>query len=257
MLPLLRAALADVGNWQASLPPDKNLLVTLKQIDPGARLVVSPAGVLTISQKVVPLNVEVQKFGAQRPADASRFTIQQVTVGPPGDTEALGTTVAKEDFAPAQFFERSDTEKLTCKSFEKYEAGIRIQASEELKSDYAARRVVEYELFYKDEQRALTPWLDLFQIEVLSFEAWAVGGAVAQSALSHAKRAKPADAPGEVKVAQENYAVVFTRDMTPVSAAAIHASEAEANAQMDLLLRSQPGLDGEIQVIPAFEVNRA
>jgi hypothetical protein len=256
VLPLLQGALADPGNWQAALPADKNLLVTLKQIDPSAGLIVSPAGVLTISQKVVPLNIEVQKFGAQKPADANRFSIQQVTVGQPEDTEALGTVVASEDFAPAQFFDRSDTEKLTSKSFEKYDAGVRIQASEELKSDYAARRVVEYELFYKDEQRALAPWLDLFQVEVLTFEAWSVGGAVAQSALSHARNAKPADAPGEVKIQQERFAVVFSRDMTPVPDAAFHTSEAEAKAQLSQLLSSQPGLDGEIQVIPAFEVNR-
>ncbi|MET8307870.1 DUF6603 domain-containing protein [Micromonospora sp. NPDC005173] len=257
VLPLLRAALSDPGNWQASLAPDKNLMVTLKQIDPGGPPVVSPAGVLTISQKVVPLNVEVQKFGAQTPADATRFRIQEVTVGPAGDAASLETAVASEDFAPAQFFERSDTQKLTGKSFEKYDAGVRIQASEELKSDYAALRLVEYELFYKDDQRALAPWFDLFQVEPLSFEAWSVGGAVARSPLSHARKAKPADAPGEVNLRQEEFAVVFARDLSPVPTAAFHASEAAANALLEQMLRQQPGLANEILVVPAFEVNRS
>jgi hypothetical protein len=124
-----------------------------------------------------------------------------------------------------------------------------------LKSDYAARRVVEYELFYKDEQRVLIPSREPYHLEVLTFEAWSVGGAVAQSALSHARKAKPPDAPGEVKIVQENFAVVFTRDMTPVQAAAFHTSEAEAKAHLSQLLDSQPDLDGAIQVIPAFEVN--
>ncbi|MFL5335849.1 MAG: DUF6603 domain-containing protein, partial [Geminicoccaceae bacterium] len=256
VLPLLQSALADPGNWQAALPTDKNLLVTLKQIDPSAGLVVSPAGVLTISQKVVPLDIDIQRFGSQQPADAHRFSIQQVTVGPVGDTAPLGTATATEDFAPAQFFERSPTEKLTGKSFERYDAGVRIQASEELQAHYAVRRVVEYDLFYKDEQRALAPWLDLFPIEVRAFEAWSVGGAVAQSALSHAKQAKPADAPGNVSIQQEKFAVVFTRDLTPVQDTAFHKSEAGAKAHLDQLLRNRPGLDGEIQVIPAFEVNR-
>lgn len=256
VLPLLRAALADKGNWQADLPPDKNLLVTVKQIDPAAGLVISPAGVLTISQKVVPLNVDVQKFGTQKPADASHFALQQVTVGPAGGGATLDTTPAKEDFAPAHFFERSDTDKLTGKSFEKYDGGIKVRDSKEMVSDYAARRVVEYELFYKDEQRDLTPWLDPFQVHVLTFQAWAVGGAVSRSPLSRNAKGKPADAPGAVFVRPENYAVVFTRDMSPVPADAFHASESEAKDQLNRLLRRQPGLDGEIQVIPAFEVNR-
>jgi hypothetical protein len=256
VLPLLQAALADRGNWQANLPSDKNLLVTVKQIDPAAGLVISPAGVLTISQKVVPLNIDVQKFGTRKPADASRFAIQEVAVGPAGASALLRTVAAKEDFAPAQFFERSDTENLIGKSFEKYEGGVQVEASKEMESDYAARRVVEYELFYKDEQRDLTPRTDPFQVHVLTFEAWALGGAVASSPISHNVRGKPADAPGEVFVRQENYAVVFTRDMTPVPAGGFHPSEAEAKDQFTRLLRQQPSLDGEIQVVPAFEVNR-
>lgn len=256
VLPLLRSALADIGNWQAALPTDKNLLVTLKQTDPGSGLIVSPAGVLTISQKVVPLNIELEKFGSQKPSDASRFSIQQVTVGQAGATEPLTTSVIREDFAPAQFFERSDTEKLTGKSFEKYDAGVRIRASEELKSEYAARRVVEYELFYKDEQRVLIPSQEPYHVELLTFEAWSVGGAVAQSALSRARKAKPADAPGEVKIVPEHFAVVFTRDMTPVQDKAFHTSEAEAKVHLSQLLNSRPDLDGAIQIIPAFEVNQ-
>src|SRR5690606_19430100 len=99
VLPLLKSALADEGNWQAALPAGKNLLVTLKQLDAGPGLVVSPAGVLTISQKVVPLDVELQLFGAQKPADAKRFAIEQVSAGPPGNSEPLGISPIKEDFA--------------------------------------------------------------------------------------------------------------------------------------------------------------
>ena len=35
----------------------------------------------------------------------------------------------KDQFAPAQFFEMSDAEKLSSKSFERYDSGVRITAS--------------------------------------------------------------------------------------------------------------------------------
>lgn len=256
VVPLLQAALSATGNWQASLPPGKNLLVTLRQADPGGDLVVSPVGVLTIAQKVVPLGIDIQKFGAQKPTDATRFSIDAVTAGQAGNLHALEKTSTQDDFAPAQFFDLADEAKLSGKSFEKYDSGIRIEASQDLRSDYVLRREVDYELFYKDQERLLAPWPDRFHVETLSFEAWSVGGAVARSPLSHARRASPAGAPKALALRQEVFAVAFNRDLTAFDADSVFASRAAAQAQLDRLLSQHPHLEGEVQVVPAFEVNQ-
>jgi hypothetical protein len=260
VLPLLQAALSNRGNWQAEMPTGRQQLVSFKAIEgTGNDIVADPFGVLTIGQKVVPLNVEIQKFGNQAPSDGNRFAIERVRVGPPNDQEDLNSGDVKEQFAPAQFFELSDAEKLSAKSFEQYDAGVKITESEELDADYAARRDVEYEIFYMDQQREmfLHPWSDLVRMDGLAFDTWAVGGAVAASPLSHASQAKSALAPDAVAVRQEPYAAVTVGDLRPVNGDAEVASEAEAISLMRELIRDNPGLEGEIQVVPAFEVNGA
>jgi hypothetical protein len=212
--------------------------------------------VLTISQKVVPLEIDIQKLGAQNPADASHFSIQSVTAGQAGNINVLETVSTLDDFAPGQFFNRSDTDKLSGKSFEKYAAGVRIQASEDLSAGFAVRRAVNYELFYKDQTRVLMPSRNRFEVDFPFFTAWSVGGAVAQSPLSHARRATSAGSLGRVAVKQEDFSVVFNRDLTPVQPDLVFASQAEAQSRLELLLSQQPGLAGEIQVIPAFEMSR-
>jgi len=256
VLPLLQAALSNKGNWEAQLPTDRHLLVSLKEIEAiGDRIIVHPFGVLTVKQKVVPLNLDIQKFGNQLPADASRFTIDQVLVGESGDTETLGASNVPEHFAPAQFFEKSDSQKLSGKSFEQYDAGVKFDQSEEMDSDYAASRVVEYELFYIDAQRSLNRWRALLQPDLAAFNTWATQGAIANSPLSHARNAKSALSPDAVAVAQEAFVVVNVNDLRPANGQAQAASEAGAYHLMNQILRDNPHLEDEIQVVPAFEAS--
>ena len=210
VLPLLQAALADKGNWTAELPLGRHRLVSLTQLaTSGDQIVADPVGVLTISQKVVPLKIDVQRFGQQRLVDGPRFAIEQVQIGAIGDMETLEAADLEEFFAPAQFFERSDTEKLSGKSFERYDAGVRLSGMDVLDTDYAAARVVEYELFYRDSQRQQQlphPRPEPLVLDVAAFHAWASAGAVASSPLSSAGRKKSALAPQAVAVLQEQFA---------------------------------------------------
>lgn len=260
VLPLLQTALSDKSNWAVGIPSGRHLLVSVKEIEGlGDQVVAHPFGILEISQRVVPLNVEVQTFGNQRPADGNRFAIEQVRVGEPGDTETLDTSSVQEQFAPAQFFEMSDAERLSSKSFERYDAGVRVTDSERLQAAYAAKRDVDYELFYIDSQRdqRLRPWFEPLRPEAVAFNAWASRGAVAASPLSFANTAKSALAPEAVRVSQEPFAVVNTSDLTLVRDDAVAFSEVGAFGLMRELIRSNPALEGEIQVVPAFEVNRS
>ena len=259
VLPLLQAALSDSGNWAAGFPTGRHQLVSVKEIDAaGDQVVAQPFGVLEISQRVVPLGVEVQKFGNQQPADGNRFSIEKVRIGEPDDAEAVGISGVQEQFAPVQFFEMTDSEKLSGRSFEHYEAGVRVRDSERLEAAYAAKRDVEYELFYIDSQRdqRLRPWFEPLRPEAVAFNAWASRGAVAASPLSFASTAKSALAPEAVQVRHEPFAVVNVRDLTLVNGGAVASSEAEAFGLIRDLIRDNPALEQELQVVPTFEVNR-
>jgi hypothetical protein len=254
VIPLLETALLANGNWQPQIPGRGHLLVSLKQVEAAAdTIIVHPFGILEISQKVVPLNIPIDKFGNQKPGDGNEFHIRNVKIG----SQEQVTADSEELFAPAQFFEKTDSEKLSSKSFEKYDSGIRIVSSEKLISDYFSKRDVEYELFYIDSQRdrRLLSRFDLVAPDADAFDAWAVNGAIADSDLSFAKNAKSALAPGEVAVGQENFAVVNTGNLNLFDDDSMAKSEEAALVKMEKLLQYNPALEESIQVVPLFEVN--
>lgn len=254
VLPLLKKALSDPGNWESQPAGGRRPLVSLREIEVSAgQVVASPVGVLTIQQKVVPLGVEIQHFGSQRSADGNSFTIDAVTLGEGNQAEKLNTSKVREQFAPAQFFEMTEAQKLSSKSFERFESGVKLVDSEVFNAEYAVRRVVDYELSYIDEQRDLVKQNDRVQPDIQSFHSWALQGAVASSPLSHARNGKSALAPGVIQVSQEGFAVVSVSDLRPVEAGVIAASEVEAQRMMNALVRDNPAL--EVVVVPAFEVN--
>ena len=264
VLPRLQAALADSRNWEASVPGGRTMLVSLKEVEVGnGQIVAHPFGAIRIAQKEVPLDIGIQKFGSQRPLDGSRFSIRRLQIertdqAMPQDPEPLESTAIKEQFAPAQYFERSDTEKLSSKSFEKYDAGVQLSETEKMDANYAAARAVSYEVYYKDSQRnqRLNRLPGLVTPDLLSFNAWTVQGAVSTSPFSHANQRKSALAPKEVAVLQEPFVVVDATNLVPAGPDAEVGSQAGAYFLMQEMIRNDPALEGQLQVVPAFEVNR-
>jgi hypothetical protein len=126
----LVAALGDPINWSAQLPEQGRMLVTLRQREAGdGELLAHPYGELTVRQRVVPLGVRIQRFGQTRPMGPLRFEITGALVGGANATQRSDSV--KEYFAPGDFFELSDAEKLSRPGFEAMDAGSRI-ASEGL-----------------------------------------------------------------------------------------------------------------------------
>ncbi len=60
-----------------SCPTGTSLLVSLRPIEATEDLILHPVGVLKVSQRAVPLDLELDKVGNQRPTDAKRFTIER------------------------------------------------------------------------------------------------------------------------------------------------------------------------------------
>jgi hypothetical protein len=259
VLPQLVAALANAANWKSELPPDRHLLVSLRTAAADAgRILVHPLGGLSIRQQVVPLNLPISKFGDSKPSDHLEFAINDVTAG--GEAlDARDLSTVQEQFAPAQFFEKSDAEKLSAASFVEYDAGIAVGVSQELESSHYVGLEVDFELKYRDSQRAsaVPPFSGTFQLDGLAFNAWAQNGAVARSPLSFASTGGSAIAPGAIAVSQEKFAVALISDLTLATVDAEAGSEAEALAMMARLTSQQPELTGRLQVVPSYEVNRA
>ena len=105
LLALLKREYADTRNWRADLPPQNHLHVSLRTIEPPAEsepLVIHPAGVVTFSEKAIPLeNYLIEKFGARKPLAENQFKLTDAKAN--GLVIPADFTNVREQFAPAQF----------------------------------------------------------------------------------------------------------------------------------------------------------
>jgi hypothetical protein len=249
VLPLLAAALSANDNWEGELPAQRHRLESVRESPETVNeLLVHPVGTLKVSQKVAPLNVRIDRLGSQRPSDGHEFRITNV------QPEANPLAV-QESFAPAQFFDLTDEEKVTSASFKQFESGVRVGDPERLHTGYAAARVVQYELKYIDSQRNQRLGRgELFDVDVVSFNTWTLSGAISTSELSFARNRKSSLAPEAVVVTQERFAIVNTGDLTLFDELSLLGSERAAAARLNTLLETNPSLRGTLQVVPAFEL---
>jgi Family of unknown function (DUF6603) len=243
VLPKLVEALGAATSWRAVLPSGSNLQVTLRALDPVTDgLVLHPFGSLEIREKVVPLNLDVQRVGTQRAADGHVFAVDQVSLGGvPGQL-----TSVREQFAPAQFVDMSDDQKLSRRSFELYDAGVQVGGGDHVNADYFVLLQVAYEVVYAPEHRKPMR----FRLAGFLFDAFARHGAVSQSALSAARRAPSPLGTATVHYDAEHFAVASTDDLAVHDETLVFRSEAEARAAMGQLVDRDPALGRKIQVVP-------
>jgi hypothetical protein len=250
VMPLLFAELNKQEAWRAILPAGTNLLVSLRELDPTAELVLHPVGTLRVTQRFVPLDLVIDKVGNQRPTDAKRFSLTVTGGGLAKRDDAL------ESFAPAQFRTFSDAEKLSKPAYEPYHGGIDLSASgPQLASGAMVKRVVRYELITIDTnyRRFVTRFHLFFGV---LFEHFLGGASVTYSAFSkhNEKQLQPFD--DRIAVQPETYTVAYQADNAPYSAEADFPSEAMARDYLAEQVEGDPALAGELHVLSGFEVSR-
>ena len=246
----LLAALSDLGNWRSRLPDGSNQAATLRPLpDPTQTLVVQPFGLLDVSQKVSPLAIAIQRFGATTPQGGSVFQIVDVALG----GQSIDAAATEEEFAPAQFFAMSDAEKLSRPSFSKYNAGISIGGEQLPAADFMHQRDVAYEVIYLPEHApvrvkfGMPPGLSQFSM---------AGAAVAQSPLSQARRA-PSPLGDRVSVDDDRYVVVSAENLGLFRSDLVFDTVTAADLALRGLFSERPELTGTIQVMPAAAVPHA
>ena len=141
VIPLLKAELEKPGNWQALVPATNSLLVALRELDEADDgLVLHPVGTLRVSQKAVPLDLDIDKLGSQKISDANRFTLDVAAggLGKKGDAE--------DQFAIAQYQEMDDASKLSRPAFQREHSGVDLSVDgDHLSSSRAVKRIIRYE----------------------------------------------------------------------------------------------------------------
>ncbi|GAB2958848.1 hypothetical protein GCM10027280_54470 [Micromonospora polyrhachis] len=121
---LVKPALTGPGAWDAGPAVTGAEPVSLRAIEAGEALLLSPGMLLGVRENVVPLDVELQRIGTSRIRGANRFTLTDVHVGH-GDGAVRGTLGAElfDDFAPGQFRDLTPEEQMVTPGLERLAAG--------------------------------------------------------------------------------------------------------------------------------------
>jgi hypothetical protein len=250
VMPLLEGELGKQSNWRAFLPIGSNLLVSLRKLDPSeAQFVLHPAGTLQVSQRLVPLDLVLDKFGNEKPTDANRFALD-VTSGALSKTREL-----QEQFAPSQFKDFSDVDKLSQPAFVPQDSGIELAVrGMTYASGTAVTRIVRYDLTIIDTKLRRT-FLRFFHLAGSLFKHFLRGASVARSSLSafHSTLTDPYS--GRVAVAPETFAVALKSNNSVFRMeAASFSSQAAANDYLAREVALDATLAGTLHVLPQFEV---
>jgi len=138
--PLVLAALNDPRAWTAQPLTGGARTVTLRELEPGNSVIADPLSTLQVRQRVAPLDLVLDRFGAAVPSGARRFRITAASIG-----GVRVTVVPVQDrFAPAQFTNLSDDAKLSAPSFVEMTSGATLGAD-----GYAAGAVVTVSVIYE------------------------------------------------------------------------------------------------------------
>jgi hypothetical protein len=261
VLPRLKEALSNSANWVGQLPADQRPMVTLREKPRTAsEVLLHPLGTLTVKQGIVPLDLDISRFGQAAPAGARRFTISSVSLG----EQSPRSESVKEFFAPAQFFEMSDDEKLSRPSFEAMAAGVTIGSAEFAftndTEDWLELDAIKFEtiIMNKEKKETRKDAKDLYRLSAEQFGKQARFGAAGSAAIRRSGSAKYRTAVGKHRIAKEGWSIVATEDLTVQPLSGIEegkpASYSEAVQGLRELQRQSHGKAGGFKILRRSEV---
>jgi len=249
--PPLLQAIQNVQNWSGSLPSRIPAPVTLStpRSDP-AKVYVDPSGVLTLRERVLPLNQALTKFGEAVPGPQTTFSVDAVTLG----GQAIPFRLIKDKFAPAQFEQMRDQEKLSRPSFEDRVAGFSVGEAE-LAFGHQFGLDLEYVDIYIDD--LATAAATRYRPTLIQQAAWARTSGASASAMRAAALGKYAPPPGSPQVVtldEEQYVVASADDLSQRGDITGPVTKGEAFQALKAHLSGNPSERGRLQVVPLHEL---
>jgi hypothetical protein len=246
VLPRMREELSKLESWRATPPPAGRLLVTFREIGAGD-LVLHPVGNLIVSQRFAPLNLSLQRIGAQRPSDVNRVSITMA----PGPLTVKGPV--REKFAAAQYRDMDDAAKLSAPAYEPLDSGVELGSSgDSWATGPSAKRTARYETVIVDT--ALAPArIRFFEFWSGIFSHFFAGSAIARSPLSLVSELRLQPFAEKIAIKPDQFTVAFQADNKRPAGIQVFASFAEAQAHLTVAVVADPGLVDVLHVIPMTE----
>jgi hypothetical protein len=259
VLQLLFNQLQDDRNWRAEIPDFHHLHVTLKPppVVPDNEIMIQPLGTLVFSQHEVPLGFKIQKMGARKVVEAKTLTIDTIASLTTTYTD-LGAT--EELFAPGQFTDLTEDEKLSKPSFEKMKSGVRIggTGASTYPKPFIKAKELEYEVGYIRPEFARPKNRDVNIMLSGVFNVLKRGAAVGRSPMSWQSGNGKTSSPKKQVMRANEYVIGTVTDMklfTSVKPGGfIVSSRFEADQIRQQLVTEKPALRGIIQVMADYEM---
>ncbi len=256
---LLLNQLRDDRNWRAEIPDFHHLHVTLKPAPaiPDDEIMVQPLGTLVFSQREVPLNFMIDKMGSRKVATAKSLTID--TISSP-TTNYTDLTPTEELFAPGQFINLNEDEKLSKPSFEKMKSGVRIgdTGSSVFPKAFIKAKDLEYEIGYIRPEFARPKKRDVKIMLPEIFSLLKREAAAGRSSMSWQSGLGKTSSPKKQEVKTNGFVIGNTGDMklfTSVNPNGfVVTSRFEADQIRQQLVKAKPSLEGAIQVMADYEL---
>jgi hypothetical protein len=251
LIDVFQHELDNVRNWKATQPDASRMLVQIAPNlkTPEGEVLADPSATLAFNQTALPLKRSIERFGGAKPLTPNqRFQITALTGFTISDT--------KSEFAPAQFLEIPEDQKLNWPSFVSMESGVHAEPGALVNFASPAPRVARYLSDAKDPLALDVPGVTgRFSERALSaLEARSALGGSAMSA-SSLFRARIASLPNPdaIKIPPPAFFVVDAATLLPVSTTA-HSDPVAANQALGVLAAQQPSLRGSLMVAASYEM---
>jgi hypothetical protein len=254
--PALQDAVQDVRNWTAEPPPGSVAVVSLAAASAGEQPI-DPLGAARLQQRVCPLEVKLQRFGALEALGPAKFDLETavpaVVVNNTLNLERKDVRFVNEAFAPAQYFQMKDSEKLSSPSFQKLKGGFTVSPKKNnLASGSGRTNPVEYRTKVIGETTEQVTPLPLEHLEGMRKRSMTGLGGLRR--LGVEAYVDPTRGPRFV-VADELFVVADVATLAPRADVMLEAkSKIEAQLTLRAHVAGNPAAGADLQVVPRFEI---
>ena len=255
-LAALTAALADRSGWSGLPTPGVRAAISPAGTPPdaGDAVLLDPAGTLRIAQRAVPLDQPITRFGGVSLGRTVTFSVDSLTAfGQPAASS--GTTT--EEFAPAQYLDLTDAEKLSLPSFSRFDAGLELGAGAvDLGHSSRSRAVltpIAYDTTIIDSLPPLptTPAPPPYRLGLEA--ALALNGSIGRLAPGLGRYAPAPGTPPRVTLAADQWVVASTADLGHRADITSDGTKLGAHLALQQYLAGNPGEAGGLQIVLASE----
>jgi Family of unknown function (DUF6603) len=254
--PQLKAAILEPKNWAGALPatsPQAVVLAAPQDADGAAPppVLLDPSGTLTFRERLLPLDQQLAKFGEAAPSPQSTFHLDQVKLG----GQPVAFAVVRDKFAPGQFEQLSDADKLSRPSFEDRDAGFAVGADQVAFGRQYGLDVAFNDIYVGDDGPRPAGRKHLLGLtQQLAQTALSGAGRSALFTTGLAKYAPQAGTPRLVAMDRESFVVASVADLRQRPDVTVPVTKGEAHAALAAHIAAYPDERGTLQVVPLHEL---